>query len=157
LYSIDEFVRGAKHARILDKAWAQIFGVKVRGALPESFEDREIVLAAGEGHALLHFPTPVVSEDGTSIERHDWARRPTLEQLRDYPYSDGRVDVIGEAVSFEDVVSFVVGKDWNTGEVHVVGPRGESTIGRRGEAPTRAAYRQSRRSATEAAGVSACD
>lgn len=143
VYSIDEFVRGGKRARILDKAWTQVFGVKVRGALPESFEDREIVLAAGEGHALLYFPTPVVSADGTSIERLDWARRPTLEQLRDYPYSGGRVDVIGEAVSFEDVVSFVVGKDWSTGEVHVFGPRGESTIERRGSAPTRAAYRYS--------------
>jgi hypothetical protein len=143
VYSIDEFVRGSKRAKILDKAFTQIFGVKVAGSLPESFEDREIVLAAGEGHALLYFPTPVMSEDGATIERLDWTRRPTLKQLRDYPYSGGRVDVIGEAVAFEDVVSFLVGKDWDTGKVHVFANRGESTIERQGESPTRADYRYS--------------
>ncbi len=143
VYSIDEFVRGAKRAKILDKAWTQLFGVKVAGALPETFDDREIVLAAGEGHALLYFPKPVMSEDGITVERLDWTRRPSLKQLRDYPYSGGRVDVIGEAVAFKDVVSFLVGKDWDTGKVHVFGHRGESTIERQGEAPTRALYRYS--------------
>jgi len=143
VYSIDKFVRGSKRAKILDKAWTQLFGVKVKGSLPESFDDREIVLAAGEGHALLYFPTPVMAADGTTIERLDWTRRPSLELLRDYPYSGGRVDVIGEAVAWKDVVSFLVGKDWDTGEVHVFGPGGESVIERQGEAPTRALYRYS--------------
>jgi hypothetical protein len=143
VYSIDEFVRGSKRAKILDKAFTQLFGVKVAGSLPDSFDDREIVLAAGEGHALLYFPTPVMSEDGTTIERLDWTRRPGLKRLRDYPYSGGRVDVIGEAVAFEDVVSFLVGKDWDTGKVHVFGHRGESAIERQEDSPTRALYRYS--------------
>ena len=61
VYSMDKFVRGAKDAKIMDKAWTELFGVKLKGSLPESYEDREIVVAAGEGHALLYFPTPILS------------------------------------------------------------------------------------------------
>ena len=53
---MDKFVRGAKDAKIMDKAWTELFGVKLMGSLPDSYEDREIVVAAGEGHALLYFP-----------------------------------------------------------------------------------------------------
>jgi hypothetical protein len=143
VYSLDKFVRGAKRAKVLDKAWTQLFGLKIAGSMPESFDDKEIVLAAGEGHALLYFPTPVIRADGTTIERLDWSRRPGLKLLRDYPYSGGRVDVIAEGVAWKDAVSFMVGKDWDTRHVHVFGHAGESVIERRGEAPTRAFYRYS--------------
>ena len=141
VYPIDEYVRGTMGARILDKAWTKLFGVKLTGSIPTDFEDREIVVAAGEGHALLYFPTPVMRPDGTGVERLDWARRPGLRRLRDYPYGDDRVDVIAEATAFEDAVSFVVGKDWDTGEVHVFSHLGESVITREGDLPTRALYR----------------
>ena len=131
--------RGAKDARILDKAWTELFGVKLMGSLPENYEDREIVVAAGEGHALLYFPTPVMSTDGR-IERLDWKRRPGLQLLRDYPYSGGRVDVIAEGIAWKEAVAFMVGKDWDTGKVHVFSHLGESIITRQGTAPTRASY-----------------
>ena len=139
VYSIDKFVRGAKEAKILDKAWTELFGVKLRGSLPESYEDREIVVAAGEGHALLYFPTPIISADGR-IERLDWSRRPGLQLLRDYPYSGGRVDVIAEGTAWKEAVAFMVGKNWATGKVHVFSHLGESVIERKGKAPTRASY-----------------
>ena len=139
VYSIDEFVRGAKGARILDKAWTELFGLKLSGSLPESYEDREIVVAAGEGHALLYFPTPIMSADGR-IERLDWSQRPGLQLLRDYPYSGGRVDVIAEGTAWKEAVAFMVGKDWATGKVHVFSHLGESIIARKGTASTRASY-----------------
>ena len=139
VYSIDNFVRGAKDAKILDKAWTELFGVKLIGSLPESYEDREIVVAAGEGHALLYFPTPIIGADGR-IERLDWSRRPGLQLLRDYPYSAGRVDVIAEGIAWKEAVAFMVGKDWTTGKVHVFSHLGESIITRQGTAPTRASY-----------------
>lgn len=139
VYSIDKFVRGAKDAKIMDKSWTELFGVKLRGSLPDSYEDREIVVAAGEGHALLYFPTPVMSTDGR-VERLDWSRRPGLQLLRDYPYSAGRVDVIAEGIAWKEAVAFMVGKDWATGKVHVFSHLGESVITRQGTAPTRASY-----------------
>ena len=138
-YSIDKFIRGAKRAKILDKAWTEFFGVKLMGSVPENYEESEIVVAAGEGHALLYFPTPVMSGDG-KIERLDWSRRPGLQLLRNYPYSGGRVNVIAEGTGWKEVVSFMVGKDWTTGKVHVFSHVGESVIVRKGKAPTRAFY-----------------
>ena len=141
VYSIDRFVRGAKGARVLDKAWTKLFGVTLTGTLPDSYHEREVVVAAGEGHALLYFPTPVMSAHGTDIERLDWSRRPGLEVLHDYPYSRGRVDVIAQAVASKEAVSFIVAKDWESSKVHVFSHAGEAAIERRGEAPTRASYR----------------
>ena len=139
VYSIDKFVRGAKDAKIMDKSWTELFGVKLKGSLPENYEDREIVVAAGEGHALLYFPTPILGADG-KIERLDWSRRPGLQLLHDYPYSAGRVDVIAEGVAWKEAVAFMVGKDWATGKVHVFSHLGESIITRQGTASTRASY-----------------
>ena len=139
VYSIDKFVRGAKGAKVLDKVWSRLFGVTLRGSMPDSFEDKEIVVAAGEGHALLYFPTPVLGADGM-IERLDWSRRPGLQLLRNYPYSGGRVNVLAEGTAWKEAVAFMVGKDWATGKVHVFSHLGESVIVRKGNAPTRALY-----------------
>ena len=139
VYSIDKFVRGAKGAKILDKAWTKFFGVKLTGSVPENYEDREIVVAAGEGHALLYFPTPIIGSDGR-VERLDWSRRPGIQLLRSYPYGGGKVDVIGEGIAWKEAVAFMIGKDWATGKVHVYSHLGESVIARKGNAPTRAFY-----------------
>jgi predicted AlkP superfamily phosphohydrolase/phosphomutase len=141
VYSIDKFVRQEKQAKVLDKAWTEAFGVKLRGAVPDDFTDREIVLASGEGHALLYLPTPIMSEDGETVVARDWEKRPSLAQLRDYPYQGGRIDIVGTGMAWRESVRFMLAKDHATGLVHVFGPDGESTIERRGEDATRADYR----------------
>ncbi len=140
VFSLDKFVRKTNAARIADKDWTEVFGIKLKGDMPEDFSDKEIVVAAGEGHALLYFPTPIVGEDG-KVERLDWDKRPTLQQLRDYPFRDKRIDVIGMGVAWRDAVKFMLGKDWETGHVHVFGPDGEAKIERKGDYATRADYR----------------
>ncbi len=138
--SIDKWVREKKGARVMDKIWTQLFGQKVQGRLPDDLEDREVVLAAGEGHALLYFPTPVVDPTGARVERLEWSRRPTLGELRDYPFRDTRLDLVAEAVQ-TPAVSFALAKDRSSGKVHVVSRGGEATLERRGDLPTRADYR----------------
>ena len=139
--SLDEWMHDVKKARVLDKVWTRMFGVTVAGSTPEDFRDREIVVAAGEGHALFYLPTPIVDEAG-EVTGLDWSKRPTIEMLRDYPYSSGRVDMLGEAARLKEAVGFVVVKDWAKGVVWVVNHLGEATIERQGEgSATRADYR----------------
>lgn len=141
VFSIDKFVRNENKAKVLDKAWTELFGVKLKGEVPDDFSDREIVLAAGEGHALLYLPTPILGPDGETVTGLDWSKRPSLELLRNYPYKGERIDVVGAGVAWRDAVKFMLGKDWGTGKVHVYGPDGEATIERKGESATRAEYR----------------
>lgn len=140
VHSIDRFVRDRKGAKVLDKVWTKILGQKVAGSIPEDYSDRELLVAAGEGHALLYFPTPVLAASGDRVESLDWSRAPPLEQLRDYPFRDSRVDIVAEAVQ-QPAVSFLVGKHRGTGAVHVFSAAGEATIERSGSLPTRAGYR----------------
>lgn len=137
--SVDEFVREAKQARVVDKVWTRVFGVALDSSTPESLADRELVLAAGEGHALLYFPTPQVT-DGV-ITGLDWDTRPALESLRAYPFRDGQIDIIHETVQWSEAVSFAVGKDRKTGLVHIFSHNGEATIERKGDHPTFATFR----------------
>ena len=139
VFSLDKFVRQTKSARIVDKDWTKLFGLKLKGEVPEDFSDREIVVAAGEGHALLYLPAPVKDENGG--ERLDWNVRPTLEQLRDYPFRGERIDVVKTGVAWKEAVSFMLGKDWVSGAVHVFGHDGESKIEKQGDLPTRSNYR----------------
>ncbi len=139
VFSLDKFVRKTKAARIVDKDWTKLFGMKLKGAVPEDFTEREIVVAAGEGHALLYLPAPVKDKDGH--ETLDWDTRPTIAQLRDYPFRGERIDVIATGVAWKEAVSFMLGKDWTTGAVHVFGPEGESKIEKKGEFATQSDYR----------------
>lgn len=138
--SVDAFVREAKQARVVDKVWTRVFGVAVDSRTPQDFDDREIVLAAGEGHALLYFPTPKVDPSG-SVLALDWDTRPSLELLHEYPYRDGVIDVIAETVQWDQAVSFAVAKDRDSGRVHVFSKTGEATIERDGSHPTRSGFR----------------
>jgi hypothetical protein len=140
VHSIDDFVRLGKRAKVVDKLWTEIFGQKITGDIPKDLSDREIVLAAGEGHALLYFPTPILDEAG-QVSSLDWDRRPTLEMLRNYPYMGQRIDILGIGVAETGAVAFMLAKDWEKGVVHVYGESGEATIERQGDRPTRANYR----------------
>ena len=141
VYSIDKFVRNDRGAKVLDKAWTELFGVKLKGDVPQDFRDKEVVLAAGEGHALIYLPTPVLGDDGETVTGLDWNRRPTLELIRNYPYHGERLDIVGAGVAWRDAVKFMLAKDWGNGTVHVYGPDGEATIERHGQAATRSEYR----------------
>lgn len=150
VFSLDKFVRKTKAAKIADKDWTKLFGMKLKGDVPEDFEKSEIVVAAGEGHALLYLPAPTA--DGL-----DWDRRPTIAELRNYPFRGERIDVIGEGTAWRDAVSFMLGKDWETGAVHVFGPDGESKIEKRGKDATRADYRYTIVSGTDPLGYQTDD
>lgn len=138
--SVDAFVRDAKQARVVDKVWTRAFGVALDSKTPKDLSDREIVLAAGEGHALLYFPTVFTDADG-KVTGHDWDRPPSLAELRSYPYRDARIDVVAETTQWDRAVAFVVAKDRETGKVHVFDKIGEATIERRGEHATRSDFR----------------
>ncbi len=142
VHSIDDFVRQRKGARVVDKVWREVFGQKLSGSVPDDISDRELLLAAGEGHALLYFPTPVLAEDGMTVVRQDWDKKPPLSLLRRFPYRGTTLDIVAEAVR-QPAVSFLLGKDFRTGLVHVYGKAGEATIERQGTAPTRSLYRYS--------------
>ena len=141
VYSIDKFVRNDRGAKVLDKAWTELFGIKLKGDVPDDFRSKEIVLAAGEGHALIYLPTPILAEDGEAVAKLDWSKRPTLEMIRDYPFHGQRIDVVGAGIAWRDAVKFMLAKDWAKGVVHVYGPDGEATIERDGTAATRSSYR----------------
>jgi len=138
--SVDQFVREAKQARVVDKVWTRVFGVAVDSKTPEKLDDRELVLAAGEGHALLYFPTPVLGED-KAVASLDWDTQPTLASLRKYPYRDQIIDIVAETVQWDQAVSFAVGKDRESGKVHVFAKSGEATIERKGEHATTSDFR----------------
>ncbi len=140
VHSIDDWIRKEKGARVLDKVWTKVFGQKLKGRVPKKLDDREVVLAAGEGHALLYFPTPEVDPGRGVVSRLDWQAAPSLRSLRDYPFRDRRMDVVGELLA-TPATHFVVGKDRETGLVHIYGKAGEATIERQGDSPTRAEYR----------------
>jgi hypothetical protein len=137
--SIEQFVRGSKQARVVDKVWTRVFGLAVDSRETGVLTDEELVLAAGEGHALLYFPTPEV--EGEQVVALDWDRRPSYHELRDYAFRGERVDLIAQATQFPQAVSFVVAKDYAAGVVHVHSHDGHATIERQGTHPTTASYR----------------
>jgi hypothetical protein len=129
--SIEREVRQERGVRILDKVWRHLFGQKIYGEMPASYADREVVLASGEGHALLYFPTPATDPATGRVTALDWKRKPPLGLLRRYPFRDRVVDVVAEAARSR-AVAFLVGHDRETGLVHVYSARGEATIERQG-------------------------
>ncbi len=128
--SIDDFVRKQQGARVLDKVWRRLFGVKLKGDLPKDFSPYDLVVASGEGHALLYFPSVKAGADGKPVK--DWDHRPPLALLRQYPYHGAKIDIPATASELP-AGSFLVGKDAGTGKVHVFGTAGESTIEQRRE------------------------
>ncbi len=144
VFSLDKFVRHTKAARIADKDWVKLFGMKLKGSVPEDFSDREIVTAAGEGHALLYLPTPILASDGITVEKLDWEKRPTIDMLRNYPYRGQKTDIIAAGTFWKDAVAFMMAKDWENGDVYIFGPDGgESKIEKKGSSATRSDFRYS--------------
>jgi hypothetical protein len=136
--SINNYLEGMK-VQNLQKDWRSIFGQKLSGSLPDDYEDHDVLVAAGEGHALIYFPTPTVDGEG-KVTGRDWHHAPSLEQLRRFPFQGQEIDVVDLAVK-EPAVSFMVGKDRASGAVHVYGGAGEARITREGDgSPTRARY-----------------
>ena len=129
--SIEEHIREKRGARVLDKIWSRLFGFKLGGWLPKDFSDREIVVASGEGHALLYLPTPLVDPDTGVVTSLDWDTKPSLEVLRNYPFRNGQIDLIAEATASR-ATGFAMSRDLNTGDVHIFSGSGHSAISREG-------------------------
>lgn len=167
-WSIDKHVKEVLGARVLEKKWRRVAGNVFWGRMPsdEDVAKCEVLAAAGEGHALVYFPRPTrIGRDasgGLVVEERDWKKAPTFEQLRSYPFQGKARDMIAlaltpparehlsrEPADFVEgetqVVSFVVTKDFEAGEVHVFSRRADgglnqATIFRDGDDATRARY-----------------
>lgn len=128
---IDDYIRKQKGARVLDKVWRRLFGFKLKGDIPTDFSPYDLVVASGEGHALLYFPDFKEGAPGTPAVK-DWDNRPRLQLMRSYPYKNERIDLIATAVQ-SPAVNFLVAKDFEKDIVHVYSKAGEATIERRQE------------------------